>query len=220
MLYAGDTAVAGIVLRASPSGTEGYGRWVHYMSVEDVDGAEALIRRRGGRVLLAPQDIADRGDFAVVADPSDDAVFGLLRSTSGDPGDYRAEPGEWMWFQLFSRDAAAAATFYRSLVGYTVYDREDTPDIVDLLLERDGYSRASIGTLADRSDEAPAWLGFVRVADVVALVPRVRELGGEILYQSSGDRGDVAIIADPNGATLGLLRWQYRDDDAAGGGDP
>jgi hypothetical protein len=208
MFYADGIAVAGIVHRAPITGTAGYGRWVHYVSVEDVSAAQQLTQRRGGRVLLTRQQILDRGEFAVVADP-DDAIFGLMRSSSGDPGDYRAAVGEWLWFQLFTRDPVSAARFYKSLAGYSASEREDSHDIVDLVLASTGYARASIGALSDESKASPTWVGFIRVADVSAITARVRELGGEVLYESTVQVSDLAIIADPNGATLGLLRWDY-----------
>ena len=60
MLYAEGVPVAGIVHRAPTTGTAGYGRWVHYVSVEDVAAAQQLTRRRGGRILLTRQQIAER----------------------------------------------------------------------------------------------------------------------------------------------------------------
>jgi len=210
MLYAEGIPVAGIVHRAPITGTAGYGRWVHYVSVEDVSAAQQLTRRRGGRVLLARQQVLDRGEFAVVADP-DSAIFGLMRSSSGDPGDYRAAVGEWMWHQLFTRNPATAAGFYKSLVGYSASDRPDSHNIVDLVLTSTGYARASIGALPENSKASPTWVGFIRVADVAAIIAKVRDLGGEVLYQSVVESSDLAIIADPNGATLGLLRWDYRE---------
>jgi hypothetical protein len=208
MLYADGVPVAGIVHRAPTTGTAGYGRWVHYISVEDVSAAQQLTQRRGGRVLLSRQQILDRGEFAVVADP-DSAIFGLMRSSSGDPGDYRVAVGEWLWYQLFARDPSTAAGFYKSLVGYSASDRQDSHDIVDLVLASTGYARASIGALSKESKASPTWVGFIRVADVGATTAKVRELGGEVLYESATQISDLAIIADPNGATLGLLKWDY-----------
>ena len=208
MLYAHGVPVAGIVHRAPTTGTAGYGRWVHYVSVEEVAAAQQLTQRRGGRVLLARQQVLDRGEFAVVADP-DSAIFGLMHSSSGDPGDYRVTTGEWLWYQLFTRDPATAAGFYKSLVGYSVSDRPDSHDIVDLVLASSGYARASIGALSKESKASPTWVGFIRVADVGTITARVRELGGEVLYESATESSDLAIIADPNGATLGLLKWDY-----------
>jgi predicted enzyme related to lactoylglutathione lyase len=213
MLYADGVPVAGIVHRAPTTGSAGYGRWVHYVSVEDVSAAQQLTERSGGRVLLNRQQVADRGEFAVVADP-DSAIFGLMRSTSGDPGDYRVAVGEWLWYQLFTRNPTTAAGFYKSLAGYSASDRPDSHNIVDLVLASTGYARASIGALSEESKASPTWVGFVRVAEVGPITARVRELGGEVLYESTTDVSDIAIIADPNGATLGLLQWDYPEQSA------
>ena len=211
MLYADGIPVAGIVHRAPASGSAGYGRWVHYISVADVSAAQQLTQRRGGRVLLTRQQVAERGEFAVVADP-DSAIFGLMRSTSGDPGDFRVAVGEWLWYQLFTRNPTIAAGFYESLIGYSTSDRPDSHDIVDLVLASTGYARASIGALSEDSKASPTWVGFIRVAEVGPITAKVRELGGEVLYESTSDVSDIAIIADPNGATLGLLQWEYPEE--------
>ena len=72
---------------------------------------------KGGRLLAPPQNFAKRGEQAVFADP-EGAIFGVMKSTSGDPADVLAEPGEWIWIQLLTRDARKAADFYRSVAGY------------------------------------------------------------------------------------------------------
>ena len=104
----------------------------------------------------------------MVADP-DSAILGFMRSISRDPGDYRVAIGEWLWYQLFTRDPATAVGFYKSLAGYSAADRRDSYEIVDLVLASTGYARASIGSLSEDSKANPTWVGFIRVADVGVL---------------------------------------------------
>ncbi len=59
------------------------------MSVPDVDLAASRLRQAGGRVYAGPRDIDDRGRLAIVGDPQG-AVFGLVRTTGGDPPDREA----------------------------------------------------------------------------------------------------------------------------------
>jgi predicted enzyme related to lactoylglutathione lyase len=97
------------------------------------------------------------------------------------------------------------------LFGYDIYEKEETPEIVDYILSADGYSRAGIGALPENSETVPTWLGYVRVADVGAAIAKAEELGGSVLLPPTEERlgGDMAIIADPEGTPIGLLRWTY-----------
>jgi predicted enzyme related to lactoylglutathione lyase len=199
--------LAGIAYR-DVEGEEDYGRWVHYVSVPDVADAEKLINDLGGRSLLRRM-VAERGEFAIFGSPAE-TLFGVMRSSSGDPPDDRSLPGEWIWRQLYTWNLPVALDSLSQLAGYDLAEPEDT-DEVDAILVSDGYARAGVKQLAADSDEAPTWLGFVRVEDVTDTVARASALGGEIYYQA--EAGDLAIIADPEGGLIGVLEYQYPDTD-------
>lgn len=212
MFYLDGYAVAGMAHRAAPEGEEQYGRWVHYVSVPDIRGTEAAVVEKGGEALMPVRAAAQRGEFAIVADPQG-AILGLMRSGSGDPEDFRAEYGEFMWHQLFTRDMDPAANFYQALFGYDVVKEADSPDIVQFFLQTEHHTRAGMGSLSEDSETQPTWLGYVRVENVAATAARAQELGGEVLVAPSAGNldGDMAIIADPTGTPVGLLRWDYPD---------
>ena len=67
-------------------------RWFGYISVANVERAKRAVTKAGGRVLAAPQKMPKRGEQAVFADP-EGALFGVIKSSSGDPEDFLAEPG-------------------------------------------------------------------------------------------------------------------------------
>lgn len=210
MFYKDEVAVAGLAFREPPESGERYGTWVFYASVPDVAASEAAFVERGGQALLPRRSMPDRGEFAILADP-DGAIVGVMRSGSGDPEDFQAAIGEFMWFELFTRDLDPSAEFYQSLFGYDVYEKEDTPDIVDYQFFAEGYSRAGIGVMPEDSDSVSTWLGYVRVEDVAATAAKAEKLGGRILMPPDADMlgGNLAIIADPEGTPVGLLRWTY-----------
>ncbi len=196
--------VAGLAYRDLP-GDAAYGRWVHYVSVIEVASAESGLERLGGETLirgLAP----DRGQFAIVSSPSD-VLIGLLRSSSGDPPDYRARPGDWLWHQLFTRDTESAIRALTTLAEYEVTDAE--ADAVDKILHASGYPRAGITALPDASEAGPTWLGITRVEDVAAAARAAVILGGTIVHEIPGG---MTIIADPLGALMGLARYDYGED--------
>lgn len=55
--------------------------WIVYFHVDDVDATVELAAARGGTAIMAPNQFADIGRIAVVADPQG-AVLGLI--TPGD----------------------------------------------------------------------------------------------------------------------------------------
>ncbi|HKQ24854.1 MAG TPA: VOC family protein [Burkholderiales bacterium] len=204
------TAIAGIVGRANDAGERSRSRWIPFMSVRDVSATERAVSHAGGKALVATRTIPARGTLALFADP-EGAVFGALDSTSGDPGDYLPEAGDWIWAQLLSRDADKAAGFYAGLAGYVQVETESSASSRRLLLTRDGYARASILQIPSGHDDLrPDWLLYVRVADVRKASASAERLGARVLVAVNPElfQGRVAVIADPGGAPVGLLQWE------------
>jgi predicted enzyme related to lactoylglutathione lyase len=212
LFYLAGEPVAGLAYRKAPDGGDAYGRWIHYLSVKDVSASELAVSERAGRTLLSLRSYPDRGDFAIVTD-SQDTPFGIIHAASGDPGDYRAAQGDWIWRELFTRDLGAAVRFYTELFDYAVEQDHESPDSVEYMLESGGYLRAGIGLLSPDSDTAPVWLGYVRVDDVNAALRRALAHGGKIRFEPRPEvaNGGLAILADPTGANIGLLHWDYKD---------
>ncbi|MFN0068740.1 MAG: VOC family protein [Limisphaerales bacterium] len=205
-----DRPVAGLFQRPRPADRpEAKPRWFGYISVSDVGRTLAKVEQGGGRVLAPAAKQPKRGEQAVLADP-EGAVFGVIRSSSGDPEDFQAEPGDWMWIQLLSRNGEKAGEFYRSFAGYEIIPNEKAGRLSDFVLASEGYARATIRTLpASRTDVPPGWLLFVRVDSVAASVARAGELGGKVLLAPRPDLldGQVAVLADPTGAAVGIMEW-------------
>ena len=212
IFYLQETPVAGLAYREAPDGGDSYGRWVHYISVAHVGTTESAVQQRGGRSLLQRRSFGERGDFAILSDV-ESAPFGVMHSSSGDPGDYRAAFNEWIWRQLFTRDPEKAIRFYSELFDYEPETDTRHPEIMQYLLRSQGYLRAGIGSLSPKSEAAPTWLGYIRVDDIKAAVARALDHGGSVLLAPKAEIADagLAIIADPTGATIGLLQWDYED---------
>ena len=208
-------AIAGIVGRANEAGERSRSRWIPFMSVPDVSATEHAVSHAGGKALVATRTIPARGTLALFADP-EGAVFGALNSTSGDPGDYLPDVGDWIWAQLLSRDADKAAGFYAGLAGYTPVEAGSSATSRNLLLTRDGYARASILQIPAGHDELrPDWLLYVRVADVRKTSASAERLGARVLVAVNPElyQGRVAVISDPGGAPVGLLQWDAIGDE-------
>ena len=198
--------VAGAVARPQVKGETAGAHWIGYISVPDIANAVQQVSAAGGRVLLAPRPVPDRGQLAVVAD-NEGTLFGVLQSSSGDPADYRAEAGEWDWAQLLAGDVKQAAGFYSTVFGYTLQE-SPRPKLEDnVYLVSGGFARAGVAKLPVHPDWKPVWLGFIRVTDVAATVAKAKALGGNVLADTitTPEGVQVAVISDPAGAPVGLV---------------
>ena len=205
----GGRTVAGLFHRARPKDSAGHPRWVGFFSVNDVTKAQTAVTNAGGTVVLAPRSVPAHGELAVFAD-HEGAMFGVLKSGSGDPEDYLPNPGEWIWMQLLSRDAVKAGEFYHNISGCEVIANPATGQAGSYLLTSGGYARAAVRTIpADNTDVRPTWLPYVRVASVAATVAQATSLGGAVLVAPKPEvlDGHMAVIADPTGAAIGILEW-------------
>jgi len=187
--------------------------WLTFIAVSDLDATSRIALEHGAKVRFEPANYPQRGRQVVLTDP-EGASFALLASSSGDPPDFLASPGEWIWTSVHVRDPAAEASFYRAVFGYDVVDVPSDDGLRHAILASEGYARASINALSDNAPQRhPYWLNFVRVLDAAAVAAKVWALGGRVLVEPHLDRhgGNVAVIAGPGGAPVGLMEWSAAD---------
>ena len=204
-----DRPLCGLVQAPPRAGTNVNPRWVGYISVPSVARAQKAVLKAGGKEVVAPRKFPKRGEQAIFADP-EGAVFGVMTSSSGDPGDFLADPGDWIWIQLLCRDARKAADFYRAVAGYKVAENSDSPRENDFVLVSGKFARATVMEIPKNNPQVrSAWLPFVRVKNVAASVAQAGQLGGKVVLAPKAElfAGKIAVIADPTGAAIGLLEW-------------
>jgi predicted enzyme related to lactoylglutathione lyase len=123
-------------------------------------------------------------------------------------------PGKFVWHDLVTRDPAAARRFYGGLLGWEFQDttRSGKPYAV---ARTGGDPVAGIIAHPDPTDEPALWLSYLSVANVDEAVKQVESAGGETLYapQDLADVARVAVVTDPQGAALGLVRLTGGDPD-------
>ena len=205
--------VAGLIHKEIPPGEHRQPAWLTFIAVADVDAAKKIALQHGAKVLFEPHSIPNRGREAVFADPQG-AVFAILASSSGDPPDILAAPGEWIWSSLITRDPSTDAVFYQALFDYRVFDLPADEGAQHLMLASGNFARASVNSLPTNSPHAhPHWLNYIRVEDAVAVTAKLVALGGRVLVEPRVDRhgGKVVLVADPLGAPFGLLEWADTD---------
>jgi uncharacterized protein len=205
--------VGGLIQKPIPAGEHRQSAWLTFLSVSDVDGAKRAALAHGAKLVSDSKSYPARGRQAVLSDP-DGAVFAILASSSGDPPDFLAEPGEWIWSSLLSHDPGAATAFYQQVFSFDVFDLASEDGLEHVILSSDDFARASVNSLpADSKRRHSHWLNFVRVVDTVGMAAKVVASGGRVLVDPHVDRhgGRVAVVADPAGAPFGLMEWTSGD---------
>ncbi len=201
--------VAGLAPR-SVKGANHPARWIGYYSVTDIDATLASVAKDGGKLHAPSHKFPDRGYQAIVSD-RDGNPIGLLQSSSGDALDTEPRPGDWNWFELYSKNPKDAADFYHDAIGFDVAPETNSDRKSDFVLSSVKQARGGVAPLPEGDDVRPSWLGVIRVANLDTALAKVPGLGGEVLVAPHsvefGSR--FAIILDSTGGTVGLV--QYMD---------
>ena len=210
---AGDN-IGGMFYHVRPAGASSSARWLSLISVPDPAASVRYVEQHGGTVIAPLATIAGRGTHALFRDPQG-AVFGVLKSESGDRPDTPVETGDFFWADLLAPDPAKATEFYVGLAGYEASDREANANVKRLVLSSEGYARAGIVPLPAPIKQA-GWLPYVLVDDVVGTLQKATAAGGRVLLQPRPDLLDsnLAVIADPRGGIFGVVRWAAATDGA------
>ena len=181
-------------------------RWITLASVPDVQAAAAAIEANGGKVVVPPKMLGERGETAVFQDP-EGVPFGVVHSKNGDPDDNTGDVNEWVWLDLWTDDVARASKFYQAVLGYEVYPVQLDRLRTGAHLVSASYARA--GVMQKNDPRATSvWLPYVRVADAKLAADKARAAGGKVWREPVRlDRAVVAVIADPTGAPVGVVQF-------------
>ena len=129
----------------------------------------------------------------------------------------------FVWYELLTTDVPAAQSFYRKVVGWDVQDAS-TPELAYRLFGVGGTSVAGLMELpleGRKKGATPRWMGYVAVEDVDGTVDRLRRLGGAVYVPPMDSNiGRLAVVADPQTATLALIKGLKYGDPATAPGGP
>lgn len=115
------------------------------------------------------------------------------------------EPGSFVWHDLLTKDVPAAKRFYGELFGWRFEDtsRGDRPYVIARVGAAPVAGFIDVNGIADAGTQ---WLSFMAVANVDAAV-MLFQSGGKVLVQPRDlPLARVAVVADPQGAPLGLAQ--------------
>jgi predicted enzyme related to lactoylglutathione lyase len=120
--------------------------------------------------------------------------------------------GSFIWYELITRDPAAAKRFYDEVVGWDI-DRDAMPGPVEyrMIKRSDGGNAGGLLRLTDdmaSGGARPVWLGYIAVDDVDASVAAVEQHGGKVQMPATDipDVGRIAMVADPQGAPFYVMK--------------
>jgi uncharacterized protein len=182
--------------------------WSLYIGSDDVDDLARRVEKAGGTIVVTPTGVGDQGRFAVFQDPSGGTFSGWQAAGMND---FAAErPNAFGWAELNARGVEKAVPFYETLFGWghrTSEGSEDSPPYTEFLLDGE-----SIAGAWEMSPMVPAnvpsyWQIYFNVEDVDRAFHNAIAAGAtEMLGPQDFPGGRFAIVADPQGASIGLLK--------------
>ena len=107
------------------------------------------------------------------------------------------------WNELCTPDPKSAAQFYGAMFGWTT---EPMPGMDHYTILKHGDSMFGGVMAPPKPGIPPHWLNYVTVDDVDAAVAQAISLGASVCLPAMdiGSAGRIAIIVDPQGASIGL----------------
>src|SRR3954468_12731580 len=122
----------------------------------------------------------------------------------------KPKTGEVSWNELVTRDTKGAADFYGKLFGWqsTPFKPQGADPGAQPynLFKLDPNSMGVGGMMQVPHPEMPSqWIPYVSVDDIEASMAQATKLGAKtcVPVMSIGEIGRIAIIQDPQGATIG-----------------
>ena len=116
-----------------------------------------------------------------------------------------------IWYELMTRDPAAAKAFYDPLFGWTMSAKSDQPGMDYRMIDTGGGNFVGGVFVLGRDDvdggAFPIWLVYLGVDDVDATAGQVKERGGDVHlapFDIPG-AGRAAMVGDPAGNPLYIM---------------
>jgi uncharacterized protein len=123
--------------------------------------------------------------------------------------------GDFIWYELLTKDADAAGDFYGRVVGWTSTSSGQPGMDYRFLSSGDGSDNKDGvgGYMTITPDMAangarPAWVGYICVNDVDASIAKIAASGGAVLMPAMDldGVGRMAMVTDPQGAPFYIMK--------------
>lgn len=211
ILSVGGAPVAGLMAIPPEARAAGaWPSWVGYVAVDDVDAKAAEVAADGGLLRFPGTDMPGVGRFAVVTDPAGAPLVLFTPDMSSrrpqplPPG----TPGTVGWHELHGGEAADALDWHGRHFGWQGQGAMDMGVLGPYQFFSTGEGPA-LGAMLRLLPEMPRpmWLYYVNVADVAAVVERVKTSGGRIIMGPHPVPGNrlIAHGLDPQGVMFAMV---------------
>jgi predicted enzyme related to lactoylglutathione lyase len=182
--------------------------WKIYLNTGDIATTLSAAEAEGAQIVLPAMPVADLGIQAVLNDPSG-AYLGAWQAGIFPGFTVLNEHGAPSWFELHTRDYAAAVTFYRSVFGWDTNVIGDSDAFRYTTMKNPGGD-AELAGIMDAAGFLPEgvpahWSIYWEVDDIGASVTALEALGGSVVTPVEDTlHGRLATVADPVGAEFKL----------------
>jgi predicted enzyme related to lactoylglutathione lyase len=186
--------------------------WNLYIGTDDIDALTSRVQSAGGTALMAPFDVGDQGRMAVYQDPGG-AVISAWQGTR--MGGFQTQAANaFGWAELNARNVESVIPFYTQVFGWKTRTSDmgaGQPPYTEFLIGDE-----SIAGAWEMNPQMPAgvpnyWQIYFAVDDVDAAYRKALGLGAtEMVEPQDFPGGRFAIISDPQGAGIGLLKMSPR----------
>ena len=184
--------------------------WKIYLSTDDITKTIEAAEGAGAEIVSPAMEVADLGIQSVLVDPTG-ACLGAWQPGTFPGFTVLNEHGAPSWFELFTRDHAAAVDFYRSAFRWETNTVGDSDEFRYATL-RDPDSEGELAGIMDATaflpqDTLAHWSIYWEVDDVDAALVKVKALGGSVVDDAvDTPYGRLATVTDPAGAQFKLRR--------------
>lgn len=202
LFFDGEQAIAGVISRQAKRNKTEQALWIGSIASNNITQQVKRAANNKAKIIFEPHDFALYGQRAVIADPLG-GVIALLNLEKNQRAQ-KALSDKWQWAQLFSVEPKEAANFYQASFDYQVDDVEEVSNSYYLTMQEQVH--ASVVKLPASFEQRDRWVNFIEVDNLAATLAEVSEQNGKVIYHPQGNK--VAIIADPQGALLGLTELE------------
>jgi hypothetical protein len=199
----GEKVVAGLMRTMSPEQPVAWSIWLH---APDAEATLAAAVAAGATKVFGPDAVGDLGKMAGFMDPTG-AFVGLWQPGTHE-GVEAEGPGAPVWYELATRDYAAAVAFYAKVFDIPVHPTTDTDTMRYSRLGDAPSARAGIWDAARHLPEgAPShWSVYFFVEDVWERCEKAQRLGASIILPAADTPwGPMATLRDPQGGYFRLM---------------
>ncbi|QCK15809.1 VOC family protein [Mangrovivirga cuniculi] len=129
-------------------------------------------------------------------------------------------PGQFVWHDLATSNPVGAMKFYGDVFGWEFETRGSGDNLYHVIKNQEKYI-GGIFQLAQEYGDKSEWLGSISVPNIDAAITFNESNGGKTIFQVAkfDGRGKTALIQDPQGAIVALLKSSTGDPDIGPGMD-